>query len=280
METQPIRVLLVDDDQGDFEMIRVMLAQAQHQKFELQWVSSYEEALDALEPPGFDVYFLDYFLEDRTGLDVLREAKDRGVTAPIIMLTGRGSRAVDMEAMELGASDYLVKSLIDPDVLERAIRHALERARAAGKGSSPSGAGFSMPAEAEAGSEPAEEAGSFRDRARFRALFATTRSGVAFVGLDGGIMAVNPAFAGMFSAQGRWAEGMPYQNLLDESDREAAVKELQVLSTGDSARFEAARRYVTADGSVFWTHSTTTLIRKPDGEPDHLMVILEPAEGR
>ena len=75
---------------------------------------------NAFDAGDHDVYFLDYFLEDRTGLDLLKQARDRGITAPIILLTGRGSRAVDMEAMELGASDYLVKGLIDPDAPSQA----------------------------------------------------------------------------------------------------------------------------------------------------------------
>ena len=84
MENEPIKVLLVDDDQGDFEMIRVMLSKNEHQEFKLDWVSNYEEAVDAFEATAHDVYLLDYFLEDRTGLDLLREARDRGITAPII----------------------------------------------------------------------------------------------------------------------------------------------------------------------------------------------------
>ena len=48
----------------------------------------------------------------------------------MIMLTGRGSHAVDVEAMKAGASDYLVKGRVDPDVLERSIRYSLERQRA------------------------------------------------------------------------------------------------------------------------------------------------------
>ncbi len=85
---QPIRVLLVDDDLGDFEMIRVMLSQAEHGNYKLDWVSNYEEALDAFRAKEHDVYLLDYFLEDRSGLDLLKEAEGHGVTAPIIMLTG------------------------------------------------------------------------------------------------------------------------------------------------------------------------------------------------
>ncbi len=131
MQPTPMKVLLVDDDQGDFEMIRVMLAQAEHGQFRVDWVATYEEALDAFEKEEHDVYFIDYFLEDRTGLDLLREAQRRGLSAPLIMLTGRGSREVDMEALEAGAADYLVKGLIDPPALERSIRHALERTQSA-----------------------------------------------------------------------------------------------------------------------------------------------------
>lgn len=131
MESESIRVLLVDDDQGDFEMTRAMLSQAEHVNFKLDWVSTFEEAVDAFRAGDHQVYLLDYFLEDRTGLDLLKEAGKHGIDAPVIMLTGRGSRQVDLEAMEAGAADYLVKGRIDPEVLERAIRYALERHRAA-----------------------------------------------------------------------------------------------------------------------------------------------------
>jgi PAS domain S-box-containing protein len=131
VDSEPIRVLLVDDDQGDFEMTRAMLSKAEHVAFNLDWVSTFEEALDAFQAGDHQVYLLDYFLEDRTGLDLLKEASKQGLDAPVIMLTGRGSRQVDLEAMEAGAADYLVKGRFDPEGLERAIRYSIERHRAA-----------------------------------------------------------------------------------------------------------------------------------------------------
>jgi PAS domain S-box-containing protein len=270
--TEPIRVLLVDDDQGDFEMIRVMLAKAQLQDYELHWVSSYEEALDAFNASEFDVYFLDYFLEDRTGLDILKEARDRGITAPIILLTGRGSRAVDMEAMELGASNYLVKSLIDPDVLERAIRHALEREKGRkaistiqGPGSSPDGVGPAWTADLRAG----------EGIALFRAIFDGTRTGVAVVGLGGTVDEANHAFSELFSSQAAGLIGVPFLDLLAESDREAVRKEFEALARAERTKFEAARRYLTLGGDPFWAHTTTTLIRELEGGPCRMVVMVE-----
>ncbi len=287
METEQIKVLLVDDDQGDFEMIRVMLAKAEHQEYALEWVSSYEEAMDAFDAAEHDVYFLDYFLEDRTGLDLLREARGRGITSPIIMLTGRGSRKVDMEAMELGASDYLVKGLIDPDALERAIRHALERAEGAqavrekreremgapaGKTAS---AGPPASGPVAAGPAPNDRVG---DAARFQAIFQATRSGVALIDLEGRIHDVNPSFAGLFSPALRWTEGISFVELLNESDKEPVAKELEALANGEAGRFEAARRFMTKDGEVFWTHTTMALIRNDEGHPDQVLVVVEKAE--
>lgn len=130
MDAERIRVLLVDDDQGDFEMTRAMIAEIADRAIELDWASSYEEGVHAFEEGEHDVYIVDYKLEDRSGIDLLHEARRRSTEAPVIMLTGRGSRDVDMEAMRAGAADYLDKGRLDPELLERSIRFALQRSRA------------------------------------------------------------------------------------------------------------------------------------------------------
>lgn len=130
MDTEIIKALLIDDDQGDFQMTRAMLAQVQGAKIELDWVSTFEEGRDALFRNEYDVYLVDYSLEDRSGLDLLEEAARLNIAAPMIMLTGRGSLEVDVHAMRAGAADYLVKGFIDPGILERSIRYALARAEA------------------------------------------------------------------------------------------------------------------------------------------------------
>src|SRR5205823_13476224 len=78
---------------------------------------------------GHDVYLLDYRLGPRSGLEMLRELKARGVTAPIILLTGQGEYETDRAAMVAGAADYLEKTRLDSVLLERSIRSALLQKR-------------------------------------------------------------------------------------------------------------------------------------------------------
>ena len=130
MDTPPIRVLLVDDDEDDFVMTRDLLAELGRGAFHLDWVSSYEEASVAVGRGGHDVYLLDYRLGERSGLDLLREAGEEGRGAPMILLTGQGGDEVDAEAMRAGAADYLIKGSLEAPLLGRSIRYAVERARA------------------------------------------------------------------------------------------------------------------------------------------------------
>ena len=130
MDTLPIRVLLVDDDEDDYVMTRDMLAELGRGAFLLDWVSSYDEARGAVGRGEHDVYLLDYRLGERSGLDLLREAGGEGRGAPMILLTGQGGDEVDAEAMKAGAADYLIKGKLESSLLGRSIRYAVERARA------------------------------------------------------------------------------------------------------------------------------------------------------
>jgi len=127
-DSHPIRVLLVDDDEDYFVLTSALFDEIQNVKFDVQWVSSYEEGLQAITRGACDVYLVDYRLGARNGLELLREAMHLGCSAPIIILTGQGDHEVDVESMRAGAADYLVKGQFGPPLLERSIRYAMERA--------------------------------------------------------------------------------------------------------------------------------------------------------
>lgn len=129
MSARRWKILLVDDDEDAFVLTRDLLDDAMLGRFELDWVPSYVAAAEAVNRDQHDVYLVDYHLGERTGLELLRETHGNGLRAPVILLTGRGDRDVDFEAMEAGAADYLIKDQIDAALLERSIRYAVERHR-------------------------------------------------------------------------------------------------------------------------------------------------------
>jgi signal transduction histidine kinase len=126
----PIRVLLVEDDEEDFLLTRDLLSEIATESFALDWVATYEAAREAMERQEHQIYLLDFRLGARNGLELLREGVEQGCQAPMIFLTGQRDPALALEAIQSGASDYLVKGQIHADLLHRSIRYAMERKRA------------------------------------------------------------------------------------------------------------------------------------------------------
>ena len=123
------RLLLIEDDENDYRLIRTRLSKS-FEGVNLDWANSYEGGLDALCRVDYDACLLDYALGDRTGLDLLTEAREKGAGAALILLTGHGGSEIALKAIEAGASDYLAKDEINSGALERSIRYAVERKKA------------------------------------------------------------------------------------------------------------------------------------------------------
>jgi PAS domain S-box-containing protein len=127
--SKPVRVLIIDDDEDDYILTSTLIEDIADREFDIHWCYNYKDALVIINKKEFDVYFVDYRLGAKTGVDLLREAcSDIKCEEPIILLTGKGNPDIDRQAMELGAMDYLVKSELTTEKLERCIRYALERA--------------------------------------------------------------------------------------------------------------------------------------------------------
>ena len=124
------RILLVEDDEDDFILARDLLREIFRGRLQLDWLGDWDEALAAIAEARHDVYIVDYRLGARNGVDLVREATLLGSRAPFILLTGQGNRSIDLEAMRVGATDYLVKDEITAPLLDRSIRYAIERHRA------------------------------------------------------------------------------------------------------------------------------------------------------
>ncbi len=127
--TQPkdIRILIVDDDQDDFIITSEYIRHIPGTDYTIEWCPRYNDALQHMKQRDFELYFVDYRLGAKSGVDLLKEALENNCEEPIILLTGKGSYNVDIEAMQLGAVDYLVKTELSIEKMERSIRYALDR---------------------------------------------------------------------------------------------------------------------------------------------------------
>ena len=377
MERETIRALLVDDDQGDFVMTRALLDQIERPTIELDWVSTFEEGRAALERDDYDVFIVDYFLEDRTGLDLLREAGRRQLQAPVIMLTGRGSHDVDLDAMRAGAADYLIKGQIEPEDLERSIRYALDRveslralreseerhrgcsttfrwaytdalrvvtsstptrpslessatpirspstermrprstsrkvtASTSGPDWSSSGlcavsrlisvvstGGISGLGTLHASTETPtvrwtisrvviedvsaawRTGGFYQDAARFQAMY--NHGGIRMIILDfsGEVQDVSPAFCSLSGRDEDDLLSIHYSELWVEEDQEKVAAEIRPLGEGGEEHSEHTRNLKMKDGSLRAVSVITALVRDWDGEPDHIVVLIEELSG-
>lgn len=129
MTDAELEILLIDDDEDDFVNIRDILSEIKGAKYRLVWKSSYQSGLDALAESKYDACLLDFRLGGHTGLDLLQEAHRLGKSCPMIILTGHGDFELDVQVMQMGASDYLVKDQLTPLLLERAIRYSIKHAQ-------------------------------------------------------------------------------------------------------------------------------------------------------
>lgn len=129
MGRNPIRVLLIEDEENDYLLTRRMLSAIEHQPYDLQWADSWGAGIEAVRRCAHDVCLLDFRIGGGDGLELLKESRDIGCKAPVILLTGVHDHRLDVEAMQLGAADFLVKGKITPDLLERSIRYSILQAQ-------------------------------------------------------------------------------------------------------------------------------------------------------
>jgi len=120
------KILLIDDDRMQFRLTLAHFKNFRGELFELFWAETYEEGIAKLLSGDYAACLLDYQLGPRNGLELIRKAVEAGSRTPIVFLTAESSERVDIEAMNAGALDYLVKGEITSGSLERSLRYALK----------------------------------------------------------------------------------------------------------------------------------------------------------
>jgi PAS domain S-box-containing protein len=237
MELYVWRILLVDDDEDDYLITRSLLSASRRDQFILEWASSYDIGREMLRCDQYDAVIVDYDLGVNKGTRLIEEIKQEGCRVPMILLTGRGSYEIDLEAMQVGAMDYLIKQEISAALLERSIRYAIERKR---------------------GEEALE-----MERVRLQTVFANAPSGILLADPEGNVILKNPRLDGLLGKEIAGNEkclsrGSPFQHL---DGRPYLDEEMPISKSVQKG---------TSDQNV------NMILRREDGQPTYLLVNSSP----
>ncbi|NEP50791.1 MAG: response regulator [Moorea sp. SIO3C2] len=123
------RILLIEDDLQDVELIKALLKKAKHFPATLTHVETLEQGLECLNHGNLDIVLCDLFLPDQQGLETFCEIYAQFPEVPIIILSGLTDENLAIETLQQGAQDYLVKGEFDRNLLVRAMRYGMERQR-------------------------------------------------------------------------------------------------------------------------------------------------------
>lgn len=123
-------ILVVDDEKS----VLLLLRQALHSVgYEVAEATNYDEALEAMERASFDVAMIDKNLPGKSGLELLREVRVRDPQMECMIITGYSSLESAIEAMKLGAFDYITKPFDHIGQVLTKVSQAVERRRLGGE---------------------------------------------------------------------------------------------------------------------------------------------------
>ncbi|HMB91599.1 MAG TPA: PAS domain S-box protein, partial [Rhodothermales bacterium] len=239
LDNEQLDILLIEDDEDDFFIAQRLLSRAVD--VDLEWINTYDEGLEASLEHRHDIILVDYRLGARTGLDLLEEAVAQGCDTPIILLTGQGAREIDLQAMEAGAVDYLVKWEFDAHTLERSIRYARERKRA-------------------------EE--QIREQA---ALLDKARDAISAFNLDHRAIYWNKSAERLTGFSAEEALGKHIEEVLFEENTEKAKEVL--VAVHEQGEWDGELHQKTKNGDELIVESRWTLVRDSLSHPRSILVI-------
>src|SRR6266853_1763618 len=126
MDDQTTRVLLIEDNPGDADLIRLRLVEGQS-TVKVDCVNRLSDGLASMTRDTPSLVLLDLNLPDSHGAETFRRVMHHAPNTPVVVLSGQDDEALAIKAVHHGVQDYLIKGDVTSKQLERAIRYAVER---------------------------------------------------------------------------------------------------------------------------------------------------------
>lgn len=247
---EALRLLLVEDNPMDEQLIRKLLTKAVTPKPSITSCTSLDSGLAYLATSSFDAVLLNLSLPDRFGLDAVDAVVKHYPEIPIVALTDSADAKLSEHAIDHGAEDCIAKRTLSAELLSRMLAHAIDR--------------------------HAIEISIKQSEQRFRALFTASPIPTAIADPKGrGLTAANPAF---LETIGYSEEDLPELSLArithpDDFAEDMATIERVLADT--EAEFLQDKRVIRKDGTVIRARVMGTILRGATGEPDQILVVLQ-----
>jgi signal transduction histidine kinase len=129
MQSNPIKILVVEDNFGDFLLLKESIYLSAIRTTDIQLADTLSAAIEHLEQNKPDIVFLDLYLPDSSGLESFSRLKKHVPGTAVIVLSGLSDTKTALEAIGDGAQDYLAKGEFDEKLLEKTILYSIERKR-------------------------------------------------------------------------------------------------------------------------------------------------------
>lgn len=243
MSEQKLKILLIEDNPGDAKLIQKLLPD--DSGIELEWVDRLGMGLDQLKGKNFDGLLLDLSLPDSKGLETFMKTQKQSPHLPVLIMTGLDDKELALEAVRKGAQDYLVKGVVDSNVLVRAINYAIERKKA-------------------------EETVRLSEE-KLKRIIESSPNAITITGLDGKITDVNKATLDLYGVSSK--EELIGKSTIDfiaDRDRKKAMENLgKTVNQGLTRHMEYT--LLTKDGREFPAEISASVIRDVTGKPTSLV---------
>lgn len=125
--TASLKVLLIEDNLAEARLLQEFIKLKKAQKFSLVHVQKLQDGINQLNSEKYDIILLDLTLPDSEGLSSIPKLIEKDPSISIIVLTNINDEELAIEAVREGVQDYLVKKQVNPDILVRSCRYAIER---------------------------------------------------------------------------------------------------------------------------------------------------------
>lgn len=256
MFSQPLTVLIIDDNQEDRFVFKRYLDQQNDQTYQVLEASSGREGLDILKTVQVDGVLLNFCLPDLDGIEFLKQLQSDFFYShfAIIILTEFENETVVVESMQNSAQDYLIKDHLTSENLYKSLHSAIERVKLHRK------------------LEQSEK--------QFRVIFEQAAVGIYHINLVGEFLRFNEKFTQIIGYSLEELKEKVLEEIIFNEDLPTYKKQLKRLLNNQIKIFTLEQRLVDFNEKLIWINLTVSIINKKGGHPDYLMGIVEDIQER